>query len=190
MQTGSISVSDWGNDEPGNDPGASDAAQAALQQLRSRYDRLRDDYESLLDRLRDLERRLASEPGPGSEPSPGSRLVELIAEPLLQMRREYIEAAASINTIVAGLDDIATRGMKAQRSARDAAPAPAPSPPPSTSDKGNSEIEIAVEGGDFGDLLDFQQHLSSIERVTQVSIRSLDRDRATLVVELQPRDQA
>jgi hypothetical protein len=49
-------------------------------------------------------------------------------------------------------------------------------------------IEIAVEGGDFGDLLDFQQQLSHLDRVAQVSIRSLDQDRATLVVELHRRD--
>ena len=85
-----------------------------------------------------------------------------------------------------GLDDLTARGMKAQHAASSTASStPAP---PHAEERELDEIEVAVEGGDFGDLLDFQQHLSGIDRVSQVSIRSLDRDRATLVVKLHPRE--
>ncbi|MCA9845733.1 MAG: hypothetical protein KC491_13845 [Dehalococcoidia bacterium] len=179
--TGSTTLSNWSGEElPGqDDPGSS----AALRQLRTRYDRLRSDYETLLDRLSDLEDRLVHA-GQGAEtpPRPG-RLVEVVTQPLYDLRKEYVEAAASINSIVAGLEELTTRGMKAQHSAT-GSEAPAS---PGVGDL-PEELEVAVEGGDFGDLLDFQQHLSGINRVSQVSIRSLDRDRATLVVRLHPRE--
>ncbi len=183
MQAGSTTVSEWSSEGlPGQDDPESSAA---LRQMRIRYDRLRSDYETLLDRLADLEDRLIhSEPGiPATRPI---RLAEMVSRPLFDLRREYIEAAASINSIVAGLEELTTRGMKAQHAA------PQPPPPaegPTDTDDLPAEIEVAVEGGDFGDLLDFQQHLSGIERVSQVSIRSLDKDRATLIVKLRPRDQ-
>ena len=177
MPTGSTTVSNWTEETAGQDDPESSAA---LRQLRTRYDRLRSDYESLLDRLADLEDRLANEPGATESAARPGRLADLVAQPLFDLRREYIEAAASINSIVSGLEDLTTRGMKAQHSATgDQAPAP-----PATPD----EVEVDVEGGDFGDLLDFQQHLSGIDRVSQVSIRTLDKDRATLVVKLHARE--
>ena len=182
VPTGSMTVSNWSSEElPGqDDPGSS----AALRQLRTRYDRLRSDYEVLLDRLADLEDRLAHSDTGGELSRPG-RLVEVVTQPLFDLRREYVEAAASINSIVAGLEDLTSRGMKAQHSASGAETA---GPRQNTHHELPDELEVAVEGGDFGDLLDFQQHLSGIGRVSQVSIRSLDKDRATLVVRLHPRD--
>jgi hypothetical protein len=178
MGTGSEYVSDP-SDLPSAGGPSDPSAESALRQLRLRYDRLRGDYESLLDRLNELDDRIESESG--SQRGRG-RLVRAINEPLLDLRLEYMEAADSIQNIVRGLNDLVGRGMKGQH------PAPATSELPSQETPVLDSIEIAVEGGDFGDLLDFQQQLSLLDRVAQVSIRSLDQDRATLLVELKRRD--
>ncbi len=187
MQAGSTTVSEWSSEGlPGQDDPESTAA---LRQMRARYDRLRSDYETLLDRLADLEDRLThSESGVPAAGGTPVRLAELVSRPLFDLRQEYIEAAASINSIVSGLEELTTRGMKAQHTAPPATPTPGAEHKAKVDDL-PAEIEVAVEGGDFGDLLDFQQHLSGIERVSQVSIRSLDKDRATLIVKLHPREQ-
>jgi hypothetical protein len=181
-------VSDWSGDQPAAGGDSGQSPDVALRQLRLRYDRLRSDYESLLDRLGELENRIQNAAASG-EPKVRGRLASAISEPLLDLRLEYIEAAESIQVIVRGLNDLVGRGMKGQHPAQAASPPNvAPSPAPDAAAEGSDLIEIAVEGGDFGDLLDFQQQLSHLGRVAQVSIRSLDQDRATLLVELHRRE--
>lgn len=182
MRTGSTDVSDWSGETPPGGGQGEPTTDVALRQLRLRYDRLRADYESLLDRLGELEQRIHTASAPAESPVRG-RLSQVLAEPLLELRLEYVEAAQSIEGIVRGLNDLVSRGMKGQHPARgDDRPEPPATAPIA------SEIQIAVEGGNFGDLLDFQQQLSQLDRVAQVSIRSLDQDRATLMVELLPRE--
>ena len=43
-----------------------------------------------------------------------------------------------------------------------------------------------MRGPGFGELLDFQERLSTLEGVARVSINAIDTERATLVVELEP----
>jgi hypothetical protein len=45
---------------------------------------------------------------------------------------------------------------------------------------------VEVRGGGFGELLDFQERLSSLPGVARVSISTIDNERASLVVELEP----
>jgi len=180
---GSDTVSDWSGDQPPAGGESGPTADVAFRQLRLRYDRLRSDYESLLDRIGELENRIQTASS-SAEPRVRGRLATALAEPLLELRLEYMEAADSIQGIVRGLNDLVGRGMKGQHQA----PAQPDLQPTAPAPQGPDIIEIAVEGGDFGDLLDFQQQLSHLDRVAQVSIRSLDQDRATLLVELHKRD--
>jgi hypothetical protein len=178
--------------------GSQDPKGAALRQMRRRYDMLRRDYEDLLDRLGELEERLA-EPGPPPVPpqpamfrDPGvwGTISEGLAAPLIRLREEYLEAASQVQRIVSGLDSLATGTFKGQHTAERAPEATTPEPPaPSATAAAPdrpSTVEVTVEGGDFGELLDFQEQLSSLERVARVSISRVDNDRATLLVELAP----
>ncbi|OAI44584.1 hypothetical protein AYO38_00385 [bacterium SCGC AG-212-C10] len=112
----------------------------AVRQLRRRYDLLRDDYESLIDRLAELEDRLAAR-GQPPEARDARSIIEAVATPLVRLRDEYAEAATAIQQIIEGLESLARGTMKGQRSsvARDthspreqpaeAAPAEEPEPP-------------------------------------------------------------
>lgn len=167
---------------------------AAVRALRRRYDMLRNDYEGLLDRLGELEERLAdSRPSmTGVEQAPAgvsTSIAEAITAPLLRLRDEYLAAAGSIQTVVGGLEGLAA-GFKGQHK-----PAPVP-PPPVASDAGEPapdseprtrKTQIEVKGSGFGELLDFQERLSQVPGVSRVSISAIDNERATLVVELEHR---
>lgn len=176
---------------------------AAVRQLRRRYDMLRNDYENLLDRLGELEDRLtaAAQQQP-AEPSPtapvSQSIAEAIAAPLLRLRDEYLAAAGSIQTVVGGLEGLAA-GFKGQHAAPvqpGAASRPAPEPE-SASEKPQEatrsepprlqKTQIDVKGSGFGELLDFQERLSQLPGVSRVSISAIDNERATLVVELENR---
>ena len=157
---------------------------AAVRQLRRRYDSLRTDYEALLDRLGELEGRLseaASEPDSGSEmvaaAPQGSTLMQGIVAPLMNLRDEYVEALTGIQSIVTGLESMAAGSFKGQRQEPSTTPAGPVSPRPR-----NVQVEAKAEG--FGDLLDFQERLSAIEGVARVTIHAIDSGRATFVVEL------
>lgn len=171
---------------------------AALRQLRRRYESLRHDHETLLDRLGELEERIAQQPQPAAQqsapPSPAARLpvpvegelADNLVSPLLRLRDEYLGAASRIQAIVEGLDTLAAAAFKGQRSAGPNAPRPAPvrmrtpEPPP----RAAGDFEVDVKGSDFGSLLDFQERLSAISGVHRVSIKAIDNERASLVVEL------
>ncbi|MCZ2111663.1 MAG: hypothetical protein LC118_19235 [Dehalococcoidia bacterium] len=179
---------------------------ASVRQLRRRYDSLRRDYESLLDRLSELEDRV-TEPEdrphpPGAMPAtPGgvsARMSEALALPLVQLRDEYLAAATRIQGIVSGLERLAAGAMKGQHGIREPQPQPEPAPPPqpahetpatpaSPAEPGETrprKVSVEVRGKGFGELLDFQERLSTMPGVSRVSINTIDAEHATLVVEL------
>jgi hypothetical protein len=183
--------------------------EVALRQLRRRYDALRQDYESLLDRLSDIEARIADGPSPSAAdaapPVPSSptlpELEHAIRGPLLRLRDDYAAAVARIQRIIAGLEALAASAGNgphdAMRRPNEVAPESAPpaSPPPqpdvavaqaSGADDTPRPTKVGVEvyGKGFGELLDFQEKLSSVPGVSRVSINAIDAGRATLVVEL------
>ncbi len=165
---------------------------AAVRQLRRRYDLLREDYERLLDRLGELEDRLneaadrAAQPPAPTTPF-ASTLADAIAAPLIRLRDDYLAAVASIQSVVTGLEGLAS-GFKGQhtsagRSAGEAAAAT--TPPERTANHARpAKIHLDVKGSGFGELLDFQERLSQLGGVARVSINAIDNERATLVVEL------
>ncbi|GMV85798.1 MAG: hypothetical protein AMXMBFR80_16530 [Dehalococcoidia bacterium] len=166
---------------------------AAVRQLRRRYDLLREDYERLLDRLGELEDRLNEAAERATQPAPAttfsSGLADAIAAPLLRLRDDYLAAIASIQSVVTGLEGLAS-GFKGQHTAAGRpepqafpaeTPEPAQQPPPSARP---ARIHLDVKGSGFGELLDFQERLSQLGGVARVSINAIDNERATLVVEL------
>lgn len=165
---------------------------AAVRQLRRRYDLLRNDYEQLLDRLGDLEDRL-NDPTPAPPPAPETPpesaetqegLAGSLRAPLLRLRDDYLSAAAGIQDIVAGLEGLAAGAFKGQHAAPGVEPAPAaPVVAPATPNRPR-KVQVEVRGTGFGELLDFQERLSTVAGVARVSINAIDNDRATLVVEL------
>ncbi|MEO9255089.1 MAG: hypothetical protein ABI305_06085 [Tepidiformaceae bacterium] len=176
---------------------------AGLRQLRRRYDSLRSDYEQLLDRLTELEERLEE---PAKRPQttqpvagiPAASVSEALATPLLRLRDEYLAAATRIQAIVSGLEVLAAGSLKGQHGPRDAA-APAQAEgktelptvetapePEAPSDGRPRKVHIDLRGSGFGELLDFQERLSTVQGVSRVSINAIDADRATLIVELEP----
>jgi len=173
---------------------------AAVRQLRRRYDLLRHDYEQLLDRLGELEDRLndaadqAARPPATASPVAES-IAEAIAAPLLRLRDDYLAAVAGIQGVVTGLEGLAS-GFKGQHSAAreslpkaetptDAGPAIRPSvPAEAPAETRVHKMQVDVKGSGFGELLDFQERLSHLPGVSRVSISAIDNERATLVVEL------
>lgn len=167
---------------------------AAVRALRRRYDMLRNDYEGLLDRLGELEERLADSPPPMTgfeQPSAGvsTSIAEAITAPLLRLRDEYLAAAGSIQTVVGGLEGLAA-GFKGQHKSAPVPPPPvaanAMDPAPDVEPR-TRKTQIEVKGSGFGELLDFQERLSQVPGVSRVSISAIDNERATLVVELEHR---
>jgi len=179
---------------------------ASVRQLRRRYDSLRRDYESLLDRLSELEERV-TEPEerarpanamPAAPANVSARMTEALALPLVQLRDEYLAAATRIQGIVSGLERLAAGAMKGQHTVREPQPEPAPPPPPpapepptpqadSPAEPGDMrprKVSVEVRGKGFGELLDFQEKLSTMDGVARVSINTIDAEHATLIVEL------
>lgn len=171
---------------------------AAVRQLRRRYDLLRRDYEELLDRLGDLEDRLADEPpasqvsAPPTATAPATTqaapgLTDMILAPLLKLRDDYIAAVSGINTVVTGLESLAAGAFKGQHGV----PAGAGVQPPvaeaaeAVRAPQSRRMQVDVRGRGFGELLDFQERLSTLDGVARVSINAIDTERATLVVELE-----
>lgn len=172
----------------------------SVRQLRRRYDALRSDYESLLDRLAELEQRIeetrfepeeapppshAGGAATATAPAPPGSLTDTLLAPLVRLREEYLAAATSIQTIVGGLDSLAAGAMKGQRTA--AAPQARPAPVREEHHEA-PRIQVDVKGQGFGNLLDFQERLAQLDGVARVSINAIDNDRATLVVELEPEE--
>lgn len=159
---------------------------AAVRQLRRRYDILRHDYEELLDRLAELEDRLNNAPAatPAAAASLSDSLARALAEPLLKLRDDYVAAISGIQSVVTGLEGLAS-GFKGQHSAA-GQPAEAAAPGPNEGEGAPRlhRMQVDVKGSGFGELLDFQERLSHLPGVSRVSISAIDNDRATLVVEL------
>jgi len=183
---------------------------AAVRQLRRRYDLLRRDYEHLLDRLGEIEDRLSPatmqrgpavpEPEPAAAPpearsdEPTGSVGEGLIAPLLKLRDEYLTAVSGIQSIVTGLDGLAAAALKGQHTV----PAPGPklssagAAEPADDDQARAEqgsqadapwVQVDVKGPGFGALLDFQERLSKLAGVGRVSIKAIDNERATLIVE-------
>ena len=169
---------------------------AAVRQLRRRYDILRHDYESLIDRLMELEERVAEDAArreaealEAQEPPPmvsvePTTVAESLLSPLLRLRDEYLVASIGVQAIIAGLDQLASAAFT-----RRAATPPAPTD--STGSKSSpgsrdaaAPFQVDVRGEGFGELLDFQERLAHLPGVARVSISSIDNERASLVVEL------
>lgn len=138
--------------------------ETALHQLRRRYDELRQDYETLVKRLSELE---DDEPGAAAEPpaAPGSRpLLEAMTAPLFALYQQYVNAARDAIAIAEGVGRLA--GIA----------------PAATSGPGRATVEAGAAGP--GEMLDFQEQLARLPAVSRVSLRPGDGGRATFVVEL------
>ncbi len=165
---------------------------AAVRQLRRRYDTLRGDYEQLLGRLGDLEERLndaAEAVKTAPPPSPiAQSIAEAVAAPLMRLREDYLAAVAGIQSVVSGLEGLAA-GFKGQHSTSRSIPVSMPNPPGHTTGatpvpSRPQKTQVEVKGSGFGELLDFQERLTQVPGVSRVSINAIDNERATLVVEL------
>jgi hypothetical protein len=176
---------------------AAEMDDSALRQLRRRYEALRRDYESLLDRVGDLEehqvlsaRAKPQRGGPSEPPTAGAgRVAEGLVSPLLGLRDEYLSAASGIQTIVESLDRLAAQAFRGTGTAApQATPAVRAVEPvsPGPREESPRRIHLDVSGQGFGELLDFQERVSGIAGVARVSISAIESDRASLVVELEP----
>ncbi|MEP7215162.1 MAG: hypothetical protein ABI782_02855 [Anaerolineaceae bacterium] len=182
------------------------AGDPAVRQLRRRYDMLRGDYEQLLDRLGELEDRLnaqalaarTGETAPSPERPMSKELHDVLLAPLLKLRDDYVTAATRITALVSGLETLAQGSFKGQHSVPEEPERPPPldaNAAPAAGDLEETEnrsavrskrLHVDVRGQGFGELLDFQERLSSLDGVARVSINAIDTERATLVVELEP----
>lgn len=179
--------------------------EAAVRQLRRRYDILRQDYESLIDRLMELEERVAEDAirrdaeatentgTAAAVPVPAEPLTvaESLLAPILRLRDEYLLASTGIQGIISGLDNLASAAFSRQRprptapvaSEDDTSGAPQAAPAPLRPLEA-VPFQVDVRGDGFGELLDFQERLAHLPGVARVSISAIDNERATLVVEL------
>jgi len=144
------------------------SAEAALRQLRRRYEQLQDEYDTLASRLTGLE-AAAGVSGLATDVSP---LADVLREPLRRMLGDYVAARAQADSIIDALRAVAGE-----------TPA-APVTPPASSDAVPSRVAVRVGGGDVGALLDFQERLSSLPGVARVSIETSEGGRSSLTVEL------
>jgi hypothetical protein len=153
------------NDEPTE---GDVAAEAALRQLRRRYDDLRADYEALLRRIAELEERAAgAEEAVPATPSFG--IFEQLLAPLVSLRDEYLDALEGLQRLVGGIDDLLPGRLKAQRPSAGVS---------------SSRIQVDVRGRGPRELLEFRERIAALEGVAAVSIHAIDPERAVLVVEL------
>jgi len=169
------------------------AGESSVRQLRRRYDLLRRDYEVLLDRLAELEERLATTgptreaapppqpPPPPAAPARAAHLREQLLAPLLQVREEYADLLTTLQSIVSGLDRMVQGGMKGQRGSAESMGLARPG----EEVRPLRQVDVEVRGGGFGALLDFQERLSGLPGVARVSIHSIDNEHATFSVELE-----
>lgn len=181
------------------------AGDPAVRQLRRRYDMLRSDYEQLLDRLGEFEERLnaqalasaRSHTAPNPEQPLSTEFNDALLVPLLKLRDDYVTAATRITALVSGLETLAQGSFKGQHGMPEEPAGPKTSEAnsgPGASDSEDKQnrgtarsqrVHVDVRGQGFGELLDFQERLSSLDGVARVSINAIDTERATLVVELE-----
>ena len=153
---------------------------ASARQLRRRYDQLRLDYESLLERLGDLEARLEDAPAPTSPaltPTQSEPLAASLLGPLLTLRDQYVETLGGLQALVSGIEGLAAGAFKGQRGPTSMASPPASDGPP-------REYEVRARASSFPELLAFQQQLGGLPGVREVAIHAIDADRATFIIEL------
>ena len=149
---------------------------AALRQLSHRYSLLHADYERLLGRLEELEGQISA-PAPTSAGERDTRLTEGIATPLLEMGSQYADAAAGMLRIVEGLQTLAGGGEP-----RATAPGGEPGGKAGSARWRGLEVEVTTPA--FDELVDFQERLMGTAGVQRVSIRGIEDNVATLLVEL------
>jgi hypothetical protein len=144
---------------------------AALRQLRRRYDALREDYETLLRRLAELESRISSpEDASNAASTPEqSELADVVSAPLLRLRDGYVRAAEEIAAIIAGLEALAAGEAKLEGSLTPRRP---------------HTVQLDVEADDLGAILDMQERLSALPGIARVSVRTAEPGKALLLVEL------
>ena len=147
---------------------------AALRQLSRRYSLLHADYERLLGRLEELEGQISA-PAPAGERD--TRLTDGIATPLLEMGSQYADAAAGMLRIVEVLQTLAGGG-----DARSTAPSGEPGGEAEHARWRGFEVEVTTPT--FDELVDFQERLIATAGVQRVSIRAIEDNVATLLVEL------
>ncbi len=169
---------------------------------RERYELLQLEYESLLRRVSQLEAeatvrpplaRFAPQHG-GLQPQfprEHQTVAESVAGPLLRLRDEYLAAAASIDSVINGLEGLAAGAFRETRTDAPVHPGVRTRRSPVGDDLGTEprprrprRIQVDAKGGDFGEVLDFQERLAAIPGVESVSVNALDAERATLTVEL------
>lgn len=161
-----------------------DGESAAMRLLRRRYDLLRDEYEDLLDRLGELERRIERTPAVAP---PGGGLVESVQAPLARLRDEYRLAAREVQRILDGLETVVAGQMKPQRGAT---PRPLPREDDEIPAREHApgatphQVHVDVRGHGYRQLLRFQQLLEGLPGVDRVAISAMDPERATFIVEL------
>ena len=152
---------------------------AAARQLRRRYDQLRLDYESLLERLGDLEARIAEPVGQAPAPiaAQTESLSSSILGPLLTLRDQYVETLGGLQALVSGIEGLAAGAFKGQRG-------PASQPAPESTTDVPRSYEVGARASSFPALLAFEEKLAAVPGVGRVSIHAIDSDRATFIVEL------
>ena len=153
----------------------------SAKQFRRRYDDLREDYEALLDRVALVEGQLSQ--SPSAPLSTSATLTEAMTAPIRTLRDEYRGALEDLQEVVRGLDRLASGVLKGQRLPRGQAPGP-PVSVETDEDTGVRTVRLEVKGGD---MLAFQERLAVMPGVRKASISAIDSERATLVVELEPR---
>lgn len=171
----------------GSEAGRTGSTDAVNRQLRRRYESLRDDYDELLDRLTEVEGRLHRAEQPSVDVPATRALASAIAEaigaPLFALRDEYVQAAQELTSLAEAVNQLGWRTFKGQRGPTAAdnggADRPETSPPIRTT------VEVQVDSGNLGMLLDFQEQVAQLPCVARVSLSQVREDRATLTVELQ-----
>ncbi|MFN8508338.1 MAG: hypothetical protein U0547_12355 [Dehalococcoidia bacterium] len=147
------------------------SAEAALRQLRRRYEQLQLEYDSLASRLSGLETAAGV-----SALGTGSSLADALREPLRRMLDEYTTARTQADAIIEGL-----RGLALADGVTSAAFEPVPQP---VATAVASRVSVRVGGNDMGALLDFQERLSGLPGVARVSIETAGAGASSLMVEL------
>lgn len=169
----------------GGEAGRAGSSDAVNRQLRRRYELLRDDYDELLDRLTEVEGRLRRTEQTSPE-TPAARglsaaISDAISAPLFALRDEYTRAAEELTALADAIEQLGWRSLKGQRGST------APERE-STSDverdQARTTVEVQVDSGDLGALLDFQEQVAQLSCVARVSLSQVRDDRATLTVEL------
>ncbi len=150
------------------------------KQFRRRYDDLREDYELLLDRVALVEGQLREAPPEAAATGPA--LTEALTAPIRNLRHEYQIALSDLQVIVRGLDRLAHGVLKGQHETGSASSSP-PVIVEADEETGLRTVRVELKGGD---ILAFQEQLSTMDGVRSASISAIDAESATLIVELEP----